>query len=730
TGLSANQRAALDALVGRFAMEGAPVLVIEAPAGGDPVAAQAAWNVKAAFEAAGVPGERIQLVGYAAPDPRAPVLVGFETVRAVVPQCGTQWGNLGRSGDNQSASNFGCAVTANLAAQIADPRDIVAPRGMTPSEAGRRSVVFDAYRKGSATSATREPLLNLAKPQAPSVFDALDGFDLDDEFLDLRNDRGGAAASPGAGSAVSMNTAAPMAAEAVRPEIEPAPVEPAASPVVDAAPAPLATSSGLSPIGATVEVSIPRIGVHVFAERQDTAAAAVAIAAAETTIASVEAQVNADLSQMQDAIDGFNTDIGSLTAEIGTVTADLDSLAAQVTAAGGQIDTIQTTLGEQGASISSLQTTVSNQAGTLATHTSQISTANANISANATAISTANGNIASLSSTVSTQGGYISTLQQSVTNLSGTVSTLSSTVATQGTSITNLQSASSTQAGQIATITTQLAAGNANLLPNSTFENGLSNWDIESVAGQTYGTFSSSQGVYFYVSSGAEILPDGFYYISNQARIVCGEGEVFTATANTDLSGPAVSGSSGTYLEFLWFNGASLHSSVAGPYHAGAHSFSQSSTNRPLSKLSAACPAGANRVSVRFVGRVAGGGVNHIGVQTVKLERGSVATPYSQEASVGQSFQAISTINGSLASLSSTVSTQGATISQNATAISTLQGQQASLSSTVSAQGSSITNLQTATATLQGNVATLTTRVSASGANILPNGGLENGFAT
>ncbi|MCZ4106833.1 CpaD family pilus assembly protein [Brevundimonas diminuta] len=163
TGLSANQRAALDALVGRFAMEGAPVLVIEAPAGGDPVAAQAAWNVKAAFEAAGVPGERIQLVGYAAPDPRAPVLVGFETVRAVVPQCGTQWGNLGRTGDNQSASNFGCAVTANLAAQIADPRDIVAPRAMIPADSGRRSVVFDAYRKGEQTSAQRETLLSQTK---------------------------------------------------------------------------------------------------------------------------------------------------------------------------------------------------------------------------------------------------------------------------------------------------------------------------------------------------------------------------------------------------------------------------------------------------------------------------------------------------------------------------------------------------------------------------------------
>lgn len=160
TGVSVNQRAALGDLVNRFAMEGAPVLVIEAPSGGDPVAAEATWGVRAILQQAGVPENRIQVAAYVAPDPRAPVLVGFETVRAVVPQCGTQWGNLGRSGDNQSASNFGCAVNANLAAQIADPRDIVAPRGMTPSEAGRRAVVFDAYRKGAATSAAREPLLS------------------------------------------------------------------------------------------------------------------------------------------------------------------------------------------------------------------------------------------------------------------------------------------------------------------------------------------------------------------------------------------------------------------------------------------------------------------------------------------------------------------------------------------------------------------------------------------
>ena len=127
--------------------------------GGDPVANDMGWQVRSALIAAGAPESRVQIVSYAAPDPRAPVLAGFETVRAVVPQCGTQWGNLTRSANNTTSANFGCAVTANLAAQIANPRDIVQPRGMTPADAGRRSVVFDSYRAGERTAAEREELL-------------------------------------------------------------------------------------------------------------------------------------------------------------------------------------------------------------------------------------------------------------------------------------------------------------------------------------------------------------------------------------------------------------------------------------------------------------------------------------------------------------------------------------------------------------------------------------------
>jgi pilus assembly protein CpaD len=134
-------------------------LRIEAPSGDDPVSADFAWQVKAALEARGASCRAIQVVGYAAPDPRAPVLVGFETVRAVVPQlrdlAGATWDAPLR---NEVSANFGCAVNANLAAQIADPRDIVAPRGMTPSDSGRRAVVFDNYRKGEATAAKQEDL--------------------------------------------------------------------------------------------------------------------------------------------------------------------------------------------------------------------------------------------------------------------------------------------------------------------------------------------------------------------------------------------------------------------------------------------------------------------------------------------------------------------------------------------------------------------------------------------
>jgi len=159
TGLSGPQRAALTALAGRFNAAGADHIRIEAPSGDDPVAGQAAWGARAALEQAGIPGDRIRVAAYAAPDPRAPVLAGFETFAARVPNCANRQGDMGGRLSNQSSVGLGCAITANMAAQIADARDIVAPRAMTPSDSGRAAVIFDNYRSGQPTSAPQDSLV-------------------------------------------------------------------------------------------------------------------------------------------------------------------------------------------------------------------------------------------------------------------------------------------------------------------------------------------------------------------------------------------------------------------------------------------------------------------------------------------------------------------------------------------------------------------------------------------
>ena len=158
-GLSANQQAALRDLAARYAATGTGWVQVQGPAGDDPAAARHAWAVRSALEAAGVAGERIRVTAYDAPDPRAPVLAGFETVQAVVPDCAAEPRDLSGRFSNQSSGGLGCAITANMAAQIADPRDIVAPRAMSPADSGRAAVVFQNYRAGEAASTPQEPLV-------------------------------------------------------------------------------------------------------------------------------------------------------------------------------------------------------------------------------------------------------------------------------------------------------------------------------------------------------------------------------------------------------------------------------------------------------------------------------------------------------------------------------------------------------------------------------------------
>lgn len=158
-GLSTGQHDALRGLVSRFAAAQASVLRIEAPSGNDPSAAAQAYATRDAIQAMGVPGDMIQIVGYHAPDARAPVLAGFEVLRAYIPDCSTEPRRSRARAPDGKTDGFGCSVTANMAAQIANPQDILTPRNLQPADSGRAAVVFARYRQGQPTAAPQETLV-------------------------------------------------------------------------------------------------------------------------------------------------------------------------------------------------------------------------------------------------------------------------------------------------------------------------------------------------------------------------------------------------------------------------------------------------------------------------------------------------------------------------------------------------------------------------------------------
>jgi len=49
---------------------------------------------------------------------------------------------------NRPSANLGCATQHNLAAEIADPRDLVAPKPLGTVDAARRLTIIDKYRQG------------------------------------------------------------------------------------------------------------------------------------------------------------------------------------------------------------------------------------------------------------------------------------------------------------------------------------------------------------------------------------------------------------------------------------------------------------------------------------------------------------------------------------------------------------------------------------------------------
>jgi pilus assembly protein CpaD len=137
--------------------KGTITIALPMNAANSPTAQRLRGEIRSALTVNGVPGSRIVFASYQTPggNVSAPVKLAFVAVTAMTNACG-QWPTDMVTGptmiENRNYENFGCASQQNLAAQIANPNDLVGPRGMSPIDAQNRAAVIDAYRTGDTSS--------------------------------------------------------------------------------------------------------------------------------------------------------------------------------------------------------------------------------------------------------------------------------------------------------------------------------------------------------------------------------------------------------------------------------------------------------------------------------------------------------------------------------------------------------------------------------------------------
>jgi pilus assembly protein CpaD len=151
-GLMPDDAARFDAFVGTYLASGNDKAIsITVPNG--PTAQQTITYFGERLASYGVPRSRI-MVGYRKDnDPR--VELDYVSYTAHTDQCGN-WSQASEIASNLPMEDFGCSVQHNIAAQIDNPHDLIAPRDMGQADAVRRGVVMGHYQKGEVTQATKK----------------------------------------------------------------------------------------------------------------------------------------------------------------------------------------------------------------------------------------------------------------------------------------------------------------------------------------------------------------------------------------------------------------------------------------------------------------------------------------------------------------------------------------------------------------------------------------------
>lgn len=154
-GATASQRASLEGFLAGYDKSASPALNIIAPAGSPnaTAAAEVAQDFVHIAKKNGVPASRIVMASYqaSAEEVSAPVRVSYLAMRAQTDKCGRWPADVLESSENKHWANYGCSYQNNVAAQVANPADLLGPRKPTPIDAGNRGTVIGDYQSADTT---------------------------------------------------------------------------------------------------------------------------------------------------------------------------------------------------------------------------------------------------------------------------------------------------------------------------------------------------------------------------------------------------------------------------------------------------------------------------------------------------------------------------------------------------------------------------------------------------
>jgi pilus assembly protein CpaD len=149
-GMTRSQRQQLQGFLDSYDRSAAPVVQFLLPEGSanEAAARRAAPGLAEAARASGVRRGNIAILSYHvdAPDSQPPIRVSYSKVVASAGPCGRWPEDLMKDAENKHYADFGCSYQRNLAAQVANPNDLIGPRKMGDIDAENRDNVINVYR--------------------------------------------------------------------------------------------------------------------------------------------------------------------------------------------------------------------------------------------------------------------------------------------------------------------------------------------------------------------------------------------------------------------------------------------------------------------------------------------------------------------------------------------------------------------------------------------------------